>query len=138
VVMEMLQAIENRQLERVRALYHPKVEFHWQPGLPYGGSFSGPALATMHETFERTWFPLQPTEETRRMNPRVLATGDGGRVIVNYLWRGLDPRGRRFETETLADYQIRDGRLVRAQMFYFDLGGTIRFLEGVGSARAFA
>jgi ketosteroid isomerase-like protein len=129
VVMEVFRAIENRELERLQALYHPEIEFHWQPGLPYGGSFSGPAVAGMSEAFYKTWFPLQPGEDTRRMDPRVVATGNDGRVIVNYLWRGLDPAGRRFETETLADYQVRDGRLVRAQMFYFDLVGTIGFLE---------
>jgi ketosteroid isomerase-like protein len=135
VVTQVLRAIEDRRLERLGKLYHPEIEFHWQPGLPYGGSFSGPEVATMSEAFAQTWFPLQPDAETRRMDPRVLATGKDGRVIVNYLWRGLDPRGRRFETETLADYQVRDGRLARAQMFYFDLEGMITFLEEAGVAR---
>jgi ketosteroid isomerase-like protein len=89
----------------------------------------------MNEAFAQIWFPLQPDAETRRMDPRVLATGNDGRVIVNYLWRGLHPRGRRFETETLADYQVRDGRLARAQMFYFDLAGMITFLEEAEVAR---
>ena len=132
VVMEVLRTIEGRQLERLRELYHPEIEFHWQPGLPYGGSFSGPAVKGMSEVFAKTWFPLQPSEDLRRMYPRVLATGDDGRVIVNYVWRGIDPKGRRFETETLADYQVRDGRLGRAQMFYFDLIGMIAFLDQAG------
>lgn len=63
------------------------------------------------------------------MNPRVVATSDDGHVIVHYIWKGLDSKGRRFETETLADYQVRDGLLARAQMFYYDLPGMIAFLD---------
>jgi uncharacterized protein len=128
-VLDMLHMIEERQLERLPDLYHSEIEFHWPPGLPYSGDFSGPAVAKMSERFAATWMPLQPTEETRRMDPRVVAAGDDGRVVVNYMWRGRDAEGRHFQTETLADYQVRDGRLARAQMFYYDLPGMIAFLE---------
>jgi hypothetical protein len=84
----------------------------------------------MAARFGAIWTPLQPTPLERRMDPRVVATGEGGRVVVNYVWRGLDGQGRRFETETLADYQVREGRLARAQMFHFDLTGLTLFLEG--------
>ena len=67
------------------------------------------------------------------MNSRVLATSSQGRVIVNYVWKGLSPDGVAFETETLADYQVEDGRLRRAQMFYYDLPGLIEFLKRCGS-----
>ena len=127
-VLEVLRVIEERQLDRLPALFHPEIEFHWPPGLPYSGDFKGPTVAQMNERFAATWMPLQPTEETRQMNPRVLATHAAGRVIVHYIWKGLDAQGRRFATETLADYQVRDGQLARAQMFYYDLPGMIAFL----------
>jgi ketosteroid isomerase-like protein len=129
VMMRMLQAIEQHRLDRLADFFHPDIEFHWPPGLPYSGDFVGPAVWEMNERFAATWMPLQPTEETRRMNPRVVAASDDGHVIVNYVWKGEDAEGRRFETETLADYQVRDGRLARAQMFYYDLAGMIAFLE---------
>jgi uncharacterized protein len=138
VVMEVLQMIEQRQLDRLATLYHPEIEFHWPPGLPYSGDFTRPAVAEMSKRFAATWMPLQPTEETRRMNPRVVAAGENGRVVVNYVWKGMDAKGRRFETETLADYQVRDGRLARAQMFYYDLPGVIAFLERARDIRAHA
>jgi ketosteroid isomerase-like protein len=128
-VLDMLRMIEERQLEGLPALYHPQIEFHWPPGLPYSGDFSEPAVGAMSERFAATWMPLQPSAETRRMNPRVVAAGDDGHVVVNYMWRGLDAEGRYFETETLADYQVRAGRLARAQMFYYDLPGMIAFLQ---------
>jgi hypothetical protein len=43
--------------------------------------------------------------------------------------RVVDTEGRHFETETLADYQVRDGRLARAQTFYYDPQGMISFLD---------
>lgn len=130
VVMQILHAIEERRFDRLPALYHPEIEFHWPPGLPYSGDFTAAAVAEMNERFAATWLPLQPTEEMRRMNPRVVAMNDDGHVIVHYVWKGLDANGRRFETETLADYQVRDGRLARAQMFYYDLLGMLAFLDG--------
>jgi ketosteroid isomerase-like protein len=129
LVLQILHIIEQRQFDRLPDLYHPAIEFHWPPGLPYSGYFTGPTVAEMSRRFAETWLPLQPTEETRRMDPRLIAAGDNDRVVVNYLWKGLDAKGRRFETETLADYQLRDGRLVRAQMFYYDLPGMIAFLD---------
>ena len=66
------------------------------------------------------------------MDSRVLATGPDGHVIVNYVWKGLSPDGVAFETETLADYQVDDDRLRRAQMFYYDLSGLIGFLKHCG------
>jgi hypothetical protein len=138
LVMEVLHVIEQRQLERLAQLYHPEIEFHWPPGLPYSGDFTGAAVEEMSNRFAATWMPLQPNEETRRMNPRVVAIGESGRVVVNYVWRGLDREGRQFETEVLADYQVRDGLLARAQMFYYDLPGVIAFLDraGINSSQA--
>jgi ketosteroid isomerase-like protein len=133
IVMDALRAVEERQPGRLAALYHPEIEFNWPPGLPYSGRFTGRAIEEMTQRFAATWVPLQPTEETRRMRPRILAKGDNGRVVVNYLWMGMDTKGQRFETEVLADYQVRDGRLARAQMFYYDLPGMIDFLRAAGA-----
>ena len=134
VMLEILRVIEHRELDRLPDLFHPELEFHWPPGLPYSGEFRGPSLGQMNELFAATWMPLQPTPETRRMDPRVVATGEDGRVVVHYVWRGQAADGQRFETETLADYKVRDGRLVRAQMFYYDLPGMIAFLREAGMA----
>jgi hypothetical protein len=92
----------------------------------------GGTVAKMQGCFGSIWFPVQPTEERRRMDSRVLATGPDGHVIVNYVWKGLSPDGVAFETETLADYQVDDDRLRRAQMFYYDLSGLIGFLKHCG------
>lgn len=134
IVTQVLKAVEQRRGDLLAALYHPQIEFHWPPGLPYSGSFVGAEVADMQRRFGAVWFPLQPTEETRCMDFRVIATGDDGRVVATYVWKGIDGQGRRFQTLTLADYQVRDGLFARAQMYYYDLTGLIGFLEQAAAA----
>ena len=130
VIVQLLIAIEERDAKKVLALFHPDIEFHWPPGLPYSGMFRGREVDAMNKLFSTIWTPLQPTEEARRLDFRILCSSEDGTVIVKYIWKGIDSRGRRFETATLADYRVREGLLVRAQMYYFDLPGMIAFLGG--------
>ena len=131
VALATIRAVEQRDLETLHALYDPEVTFHWQPGLPYSGDFSGPDMAGMTAMFSAVWGPLQPDEETRRMDPRVLASNDD-LVVIEYTWRARRPDGASFETPTLAKYRIANGRLIEAQMYYYDLPGLIEF---VGASR---
>ncbi len=134
LILRMLDAIEHRRLDELPGIYHRDVSFRWQPGLPYSGHFTGAGIATMSERFAATWMPLQPDAETRRLDPRVVATDADGTVIVEYCWRGVDADGLRFETDTLAHYVVCDGRLLSARMFYDDLVGLIAFLDGAKRA----
>jgi ketosteroid isomerase-like protein len=134
VVMQVLSTVETRDIRRLAQLYHPEIEFHWQPGLPYSGAFHGPpAVADMTARFAGVWGPLQPDAECQRLHPQVLATDGIGRVIVQYLWQAVDRNGNRFQTDTLADYTVRDKKLARAKMYYFDLEGMLSFLRSAGS-----
>lgn len=128
VVLHALDALEMRQLDELQKLYHPSITFHWPPGLPYSGNFSGAGVQRMSEMFAATWTDLQPDAACRRMDPEIIAE-DGNIVVVSYTWRGIDRQGRRFETETLAKYEVVGGQLLDAQMFHFDLVGLIAFLE---------
>jgi SnoaL-like domain len=83
-------------------------------------------------TFDSTWDPLQPTERERRMDPQVMATSEND-VVVRYQQRGVSPAGERFQTPVLGIYQVRDGKLARAQMFYFDAAAVLRCLEASGT-----
>ena len=135
VVLGILRAVEERDREALFELYHDDVELHEAPSLPYGyEGVSGKAamreqLETAPETtWLGTWGPLQPTERERRMTPRVVAT-DGEEVTVLYTTRALAPSGERFESPVLALYEVRDGKLARAQMFHYDTAGVLTFLE---------
>jgi ketosteroid isomerase-like protein len=117
VILEVFDAIERRDQTRIAQLFHPDVELHWPRSLPYGGVFrpSNPR----RPTWEDTWIPLQPTAAERGLSPRFVAA-EGNEVVVLWHQRGLSPGGDRLDTEVLGLYEVRDGKLVRAQMFYFD------------------
>jgi len=120
VMLEIFSAIERRDPQRVFELCQPDVEFLWPPSLPYGGTSPGPAWAN-------TWLPLQPTEAERRMDPRVVAAGPE-EVVILWQQRGVSPAGDGLETPVLGVYQLREGKLARAQMFYFDTAAVNDFL----------
>jgi uncharacterized protein len=128
VVLETFQAVEQRDLERLLALYHPDVEFVWPLSLPYGGTFRGPEVATTRGPgWQETWDPLQPNEAERRMDPQVVAATDED-VVVLYHQRGVTSAGRRLDQEVLGWYRVVDGKFARAQMFYFDTAAIVDFL----------
>lgn len=121
VVLEIFQALEARDREPLLARYHPDIEFHWPPSLPYGGSGGLEALRARapDQTWSGTWWPLQPTETERRMDPRVVAA-QADEVVVLWHQRGVHPTGQRLDMPVLGLYRVCDGKLARAQMFYFD------------------
>ncbi len=120
LLLDVFRAIEQRDDKKFRELLHPDFELHWPPSLPYGGSKA--------RTWSETWEPFQPGDMERRMDPRVVAAGEDEGVV---LWRqrGVRPSGERFDDEVLGLYQLRDGKLARAQMFYFDTVAVANFLK---------
>jgi ketosteroid isomerase-like protein len=127
VMRKLFRAVEDHDEQSVFGLYQPDVEFHWPPSLPYGGS--GRGLRATGLTWGETWAVLQPTEAERRMDPRFVAASDN-EVVVLWHQRGRSPKGERFDGEVLGLYQLHDGRLARAQMFYFDTAAVNNFLAG--------
>src|SRR5262249_19873118 len=125
VMLNIFSAIERRDAQRALELFHPDIEFHWPPSLPYGGTSRG--LKTDRPTWGKTWDPLQPTEAERRMDPRVVAASEE-EVVVLWRQRGISPAGDRIDTPVLGLYQLREGKLARAQMFYFDTAAVLSFL----------
>jgi ketosteroid isomerase-like protein len=125
LLLDVFSAIERRDDQRFRELLNPAFEIAWPPSLPYGGTSRGVAPAA--PTWGETWLPLQPTEAERRMDPRVVAASDD-EVVVLWRQRGVTPAGARFDGEVLGLYEVLDGKLARAQMFYFDTVPLVSFL----------
>jgi uncharacterized protein len=126
VVLETFRAIEDRDVMQLLELYHPDLEFHWPPSLPYGGSFRADGAAA--QGWSETWIPLQPTEAERRMDPRVIAATED-EVVVLWRQRGVSASGERLDSEVIGLYRVQDGKLACAQMFYFDSAAVSRFLH---------
>jgi ketosteroid isomerase-like protein len=125
LLLDVFSAIESRNDRRFRDLLAPDFELHWPQSLPYGGITRGPSPSV--PTWSETWTPLQPTEIERRMDPRVVAAGED-EVVVLWHQRGVTSAGVRFDGEVLGLYQVRGGKLARAQMFYFDTVPLVDFL----------
>jgi uncharacterized protein len=128
VVLQAFRAVERRDREGLMALYHPEVEFHEAPSLPYGGTLRGKDEVARSDGWRETWGPLQPTEAERSMDPRVVAAGDR-EVVVLYRQRALDRAGERFDAPVLGLYEVRDGKFARAQMFHYDTAAVVDFLK---------
>src|ERR1044071_810410 len=107
-MLAVFNAIEQRNDQRFSELLHSDFEIHWPPSLPYG---SGKGT-----TWSETWESLQPTEEERRIDPRIVAANEN-EVVVLWRQRGVSPSGERFDGEVLGLYRVCDGKLARAQMF---------------------
>ena len=126
MILRIFRAIEEREDAKIPELFQPDFEIHWPPSLPYGGTFRG--LAPRPTGWNATWDPLQPTEAERTMDARVIAAY-GDDVVVLWHQRGLSSKGARFDGEVLGMYTFRDGKLARAQVFYFDTAAVGKFLS---------
>jgi uncharacterized protein len=133
VILDTFRAVEQRDQEALLALCDPEVEFHWPPSLPYGGAHRGAAALENGLDWSQTWEPLQ-TDVERQMDPRVIAAGDD-EVVVLWRQRGIDHAGHHIDSPVLGLYRLRDGKLARAQMFYFD---TVEVLSFLGQAKEHA
>lgn len=125
VMLQIFDAIERRDAQRVLGLVHSDVEFHWPPSLPYGGTLRG--LKPEGPTWGKTWDPLQPTAAERSLHPRLVSASDD-EVVVLWRQQGVSPAGDRIDTPVLGLYRLHDGKLARAQMFYFDPAAVLAFL----------
>jgi ketosteroid isomerase-like protein len=129
VILDMIRAVEERDMERILEIYAPDVEFAWPPSLPgYGGTYRGPEVVEMNEAFAAAWDPVQPTEEARRIHPRVIASNDH-EVVVHYHQRGIDPGGWTCDSEVIGLYTVEGDRVTRLQMFYFEPEKVADFLR---------
>jgi ketosteroid isomerase-like protein len=119
LLLSLFDAIEQRDNQRFSELLHSDFEIHWPVSLPYGEG--------KDRTWTETWNALQPTDAERSMDPHVVAANED-EVVVLWRQRGLSPAGERFDEEVLGLYQVREGKLARAQMFYFDTAAVASFL----------
>jgi ketosteroid isomerase-like protein len=136
LVLDMFRAVEERDVERILEIYHPDVEFVWPPSLPgFGGTYRGPEVLDMNMAFASAWDPVQPTDETRRIEKRVIASNDV-EVVVHYHQRGIDPSGRSCDSEVLGLYRVENGKVTRLQMFHFDPEQVADFLTRSAAGRS--
>jgi ketosteroid isomerase-like protein len=142
-ILDVFGAVEERDPQRFVMLCHPDATFHWPPSLPYGTrtvDFGEERDQTTKATsgrpsWETIWDPLQPTPAERSMDPQVVGA-QADEVVVHWHQRGVDPDGDRLDEEVLGLYRVQEGKLVRAQMFYFDTTRVSTFLRQAHAHRS--
>jgi uncharacterized protein len=135
VVLQVFRSVEERNPQLAAEVYHDDLEFHWPRPLPYAGSSYGlQASLARRPGWADTWDRFQSDAE-RGLGARVVASSED-EVVVLWHQRGRDHAGRRLDTPVLGLYQVRDGKLARAQMFYFDPLAAAEFLAASGSSMA--
>jgi uncharacterized protein len=126
IVLEVFDAVEQRDEAKFEDLIDPEFEIHWPQSLPYGGVSRG--KRRQGRTWSETWQSLQPTDAERTMDPHVVSAS-GNDVVVLWRQRGVNTCGDRYDGEVLGMYQIKNKKLARAQMFYFDTVAVLEFLK---------
>jgi ketosteroid isomerase-like protein len=127
VVMQVFRSVEERNPQLALEVYHDGLEFHWPRPLPYAGSSYGiTASLERRPGWAETWDPFQGQDD-RGLGARVVAASED-EVVVLWHQRGRDRAGRQLDTLVLGLYEVRDGKLARAQMFYFDPLAAAEFL----------
>lgn len=128
VVRRLFGAVEDRDLDRMLGCYGPDVEITESTALPYGGVYRGHDGARRHAAaFVAAWGAWQTPAEFP-LDARF-AEGDDGIVAVVFRHRAVDKeRGRRLDEPEVAVYEVRDGQVMRSQMFHADPGALTRFL----------
>jgi ketosteroid isomerase-like protein len=127
VVLQVFQSVEERDPQLAVEVYHDDLEFHWPRPLPYAGSSYGlKASLERRPGWAQTWDPFQGPSD-HGLGARVVAATED-EVVVLWHQRGRDRAGRELDTPVLGLYRVRDGKLARAQMFYFDPLAAAEFL----------
>jgi ketosteroid isomerase-like protein len=127
VVRRLLSAVEERE-PYVLDCYAEDIEIHEAESLPYGGVYRGHAGAQRHIAgWLGTWDRFQ-TDSERRLEA-VFIDGEGDTVAAVFRHKAVDPdSGRRLDAPEVGIYQVRDGKVVRSQMFHADTAALLCFL----------
>lgn len=127
---EMFAAIESRDLERLRAMYHPDYAYTGTDGVEHAGVEAGLAVAEQFTTA----FP-DLSFEVRASHPvtdevavvEVVARGTHTGPLD-----GIAPTGRRLEGVGCNVVEIRDGLILRERDYY----DTLAMLRQLGVAES--
>jgi ketosteroid isomerase-like protein len=130
-IRNLFRGVEERDLGTYLAACDREVVIREPGSLPYGGEYHGLEGLRQHAAgWMRTWAPLQPEEE-RKLDAAFIDAGD--HVIARWRLRARATDGSgTLNMPMVGIYELRDGKLVGAQMFYSDTAAVLRFLENAG------
>ena len=127
-IRSLFRGVEVRDLGTYLAACDREVVIREPGSLPYGGEYHGLEGLRQHAAgWMRTWAPLQ-SEEERKLDASFIHAGD--HVIARWRLRARATDGSgTLNMPMVGVYELSDGKLVEAQMFYADTTEVLRFLE---------
>jgi len=111
VVERFYAAIFAWDEEALRECLHENAELHQPPTLPYGGVYRGPAA--MMELWKNVILPLADAGATTLET--FVADGDVAVAVASTKTAATSK-----EITACEEYTVRDGRIARIRMFWFD------------------
>lgn len=138
VVRRLFDAVERRDSEGVIACCSEDVEIREAAVLPYGGVWHGHDGALAHaQGFLAAWDRYQGPGEV--MLDPTFWSDDAGTVCAVFRHRAVDrARGLCLDAPEVGIYHVRDGKVVRSQMFHADSAVVAQFLTNTQPASAAA
>ena len=134
VVLQVFRSVEERNPQLAAEVYHDDLESTGR------GRCRTPEAAMASR---RRWNDgrdglrrgIHSRARPNAGSARVVAASED-EVVVLWHQRGRDRVGRWLDTPVLGQYQVGDGKLARAQMFYFDPLAAAEFLATSGRQMA--
>lgn len=128
VITRVFDAVSARDLPALLRCYHPEVTIHECSELPYGGTYRGLEGAVEHaRSFQAAWAPFM--DPNRPLRPSLTRDGEGTvTVAFRHQARSLTS-GRTLDEPEISIYQVRDGLVIRSQMFHFEPQTLCHFLS---------
>jgi ketosteroid isomerase-like protein len=117
IVKRLFSAVRQRDEAGVLEAYHPDIQIHESPSLPYGGDHHGHQQAIQHmKGYYRFWDPLRPPTGEHKEGIWLETTGD----YVMVMWQEdaiMPGSGERIELPVIGVYKVQDGRVIESRMF---------------------
>lgn len=128
VITRLFDAVSARDLAALLRCYHTEVTIHECSELPYGGTYRGLEGAIEHaRSFQAAWGPFM--DPSRPLTPSLTRDGEGT-VTVQFRHQARSlASGRTLDEPEISIYQVRDGLVIRSQMFHFEPQSLCRFLS---------
>jgi ketosteroid isomerase-like protein len=123
VVQRIYDAAANGAADEMLAVMDDEIRIVLPPALPYGGVYQGkPAVLELGAKLAASW-------STFGYEVLRYATGDDCVVAVIELRSVARASGREVRTPIAEVFQLRNGRVLEIQAFYFDTELAVRAFE---------
>jgi ketosteroid isomerase-like protein len=132
VVLQVFRSVEERNPQLAAEVYHDDLESTGRCRTPEAAMASRRRWNDGRDGLRRG---IHSRARPNASSARVVAASED-EVVVLWHQRGRDRAGRWLDTPVLGLYQVRDGKLARAQMFYFDPLAAAEFLATSGRQMA--